>query len=164
MARGHGSSRRGRPLSAHRAWEMIAAGEVDLSNVSRFRNRGEFHRFDIGHTDLRFLSQHDNVLVSGVEAAIGLGELLSADVARAHLYFPDSLHSELMSVVAAVPDPLGNIRLRAVPDEVWDLVSEESEEESGVRFAPRSAVALDLMESADPRHWIAAENLVGHCG
>jgi hypothetical protein len=47
---------------------------------------------------------------------------------------------------------------------VWDSVIEESEGERVVGLAPRSAVALDLMESADPRHWIAAENLVGRRG
>lgn len=67
-------------------------------------------------------------------------------------------------MVAAVPDPLGNVRLRVVPDEVWDFVVEESEEKGAIRLAPRAAVALDLMESADPRHWIAAENLVGQRG
>jgi hypothetical protein len=32
--------------------------------------------------------------------------------------------------------------------------------DGGVRLAPRAAVALDLMASADPRHWIAAEHLL----
>ncbi len=164
LAREHGSSRRGRPLSARNSWEMITAGQVDLSNTSRFRNRGELHRLEMSHADLQFLTQHDNVLVSGIEAAIGFGELLSADAADLHLYLPDSLYAELISMVAAIPDPLGSVRLRVVPDEVWGLVIDESEEKGAIWFAPRSAVALDLMESADPRHWIAAENLVARRG
>lgn len=66
LAREHGSSRRGRPLSARSSWGMIVAGQVDLSNISRFRNRGELHRLEMSHTDLPSLSKHDNVIVSGV--------------------------------------------------------------------------------------------------
>jgi hypothetical protein len=52
-----------------------------------------------------------------------------------------------------VPDSLGRIRLRVVDDDAWGIIS-------GGEFAPRGAVALDLLDSADPRHWIAAEGLV----
>ncbi len=57
-------------------------------------------------------------------------------------------------------DPLGNLMVRAVPDDAWGLVLDASLPASdGGRLAPRAAVALDLMASADPRHWIAAQHL-----
>ena len=161
-ARRHASNRRGRPLSAQRAWELIAAGDVDLSNVSRFRNRGEACRYEMSASDLEFLSQRSGVIVSGARAASALGDLRSDEGAEANLYVSASLHSRLASLVAAVPDQLGNVVLRVVSDEVWSFVESvvASQGEVGERFAPRAAVALDLMESGDPRSWVAAENLI----
>lgn len=156
------SNRRGRPLGARRAWESIAACDVDLSNVSRYRNRGEVHRYEMSAADLAFVSRHDGALVSGALAAIDLGELLQAGGADSDLYVSASLHDELRFLVAAVPDQLGGVVLRVVPDEVWSLVDGVAvdQSEASVRLAPRAAVALDLMESGDPRHWVAAENLI----
>ena len=160
-ARRQVSNRRGRPLSARRAWESIAAGDVDLSNVSRYRNRGEVHRYEMSAADLAFVSRHDGALVSGAAAAIGFGELLHAGGAESDLYVSASLHDELRSLVAAVPDQLGASVLRVIPDEVWSFVdgSAAGKSEGSARLAPRAAVSLDLMESGDPRHWVAAENL-----
>ena len=56
------SNRRGRPLSARRAWEAITAVEVDLSNVSRYRNRGVIHRYEMSGADLEFVSKQDGAL------------------------------------------------------------------------------------------------------
>lgn len=161
-ARGMASNRRGRPLSAQRAWESIDSGEVDLSNVSRYRNRGEARRYEMSAADLEFVSQQEQVMVSGAAAASGFGELRQPDGADADLYVAASLHRELGSLVAAVPDQLGGVTLRVVLDEVWpyaeSLASDQGESSS--RLAPPAAVALDLMESGDPRHWVAAEHLV----
>lgn len=162
-ARRQVSNRRGRPLSARRAWDQIAAGDVDLSNVSRYRNRGEVHRYEMSAADLEFVSGQDRAIVSGVVAANGFGELLQADDAEADLYLSASLHDELGSLVAAVPDQLGGVILRVVLDAVWpfaESVAVNEGQAAGERLAPRAAVALDLMESGDPRHWVAAENLI----
>jgi len=161
-ARRQVSNRRGRPLSARRAWESIAAGDVDLSNVSRYRNRGEVHRYEMSAADLAFVSGHDGALVSGAVAAIDFGELLQAEGAESDLYVSASLHDELRSLVAAVPDQLGGVVLRVVPDDVWSFAEGVAVgvSEARVRVAPRAAVALDLIESGDPRHWVAAENLI----
>lgn len=161
LSRAHGPSRRGRPLSAGSAWEAISAAEVDLLDASRFRNRGERHRFEMSQADYQFLSDHEKVLVGGVEAAIGLGELLSPDLANTHLYLPKSVYKALIPVVASVADPMGGIQLRVVPDEVWDLVGSQGGRSEASQFVPPAAVALDLMESGNPRHWISAENLLG---
>jgi hypothetical protein len=161
-ARRQVSNRRGRPLSSRRAWERIAASDVDLSNVSRYRNRGEAHRYEMSAADLEFMSGQDRVLVSGAVAANGVGELLQRERSEADLYVSASLHGELGSLVAAVPDQLGVVILRVVPDDVWPFVQAVAvdQDEDGERLAPRAAVALDLMDSGDPRYWVAAENLI----
>ena len=161
-ARRQVSNRRGRPLSARRVWDAIASGEVDLSNVSRYRNRGEVHRYEMSASDLGFVSLQTGVIVSGVAAANSFGELLQAEPGEADLYVSASLHDELGSLVAVVADQFGGVALRVVPDDVWDQVESlaSNRDEAGQRFAPRAAVALDLMESGDPRHWVAAEHLI----
>ncbi len=163
-ARRQVSNRRGRPLGARRVWERIAVGDVDLSNVSRFRNRGEAHRYEMSSADLEFLSGNDRAMVGGVVAANGYGKLLQPDVDEAVLYVSASLHEELGSLVAAVPDRLGGVVIRVVPDDVWSFAVSIAAGDGGRRLAPHAAVALDLTESGDPRHWVAAENLVASHG
>ena len=164
-ARRQVSNRRGRPLSARRVWEQIVVGDVDLSNVSRCRNRGEVHRYEISVASVDYLSRRDDVLVSGVAAAVGFGEFLQPNDVSADLYIPAELHGRFDSLAAAVPDQLGSMVLRIVPEDVWPQIIDHASNGSGnLRLAPRAAVALDLMESGDPRHWIAAENLIGAHG
>jgi excisionase family DNA binding protein len=160
-ARRHASNRKGRRLSARRAWESIADNDVDLSNVSRYGNRGDIRRYQMSSVDVAFVSKQQRAMVSGAFAAISYGEPLSAG-ARSDLYVSRSLHDELKSVVAAAPDQLGAVILRVVPDGLWSYVKGLSSEQTAPehRVAPRAAVALDLMESGDPRHWMAAENLI----
>jgi len=57
--------------------------------------------------------------------------------------------------MAVVPDPLGPLRLRVVDDDAWALIPLD-------KLAPRGAIALDLLDSSDPRHWIAAEALLAN--
>jgi len=164
-ARRQVSNRRGRPLAAGRAWEVIAAGDVDLSNVSRFRNRGLPHRYSMSGADVEHLSSRPRVLVSGVRAAIAYGELLQEDAAEVDLYMAKSELDNMGSVVAAVPDPLGSVVIREVDDDALAAATAASlSDAEGVMFAPRAAVALDLVESGDPRHWVAAEHLVASVG
>lgn len=88
-----------------------------------------------------------------------------ASFERAELYVAESLHDRLRSVVAVIADPLGNLMVRAVPDDAWGLVLDASAlAGDGGRLAPRTAVALDLVASADPRHWIAAQHLAAADG
>lgn len=159
-ARRQASNRRGRPLSARRVWEQIAAGDVDLSNVSRYRNRGESHRYEMSASDLDYLSGCEGVLVSGVVAAVEFGELLQSAAGEADLYVSAEIHEHLVALVAAVPDQLGGVAIRSVPVDVWASAIAEPRSGAGPMYAPRAAVALDLMESGDPRHWVAAENLI----
>ena len=156
------SNRRGRPLNAARAWEAIALVEVDLSNISKYRNRGAIHRYEMSRADLEFVSEQDGALVSGAVAANGHGELLRGDDAVAYLYVSASLNNEMGALVAAVPDQFGSVILRVVPDDVWPIAEGVAVDqgEAKERLAPPAAVALDLMDSGDPRHWIAAKNLI----
>ncbi len=161
-SRRQSSNRHGRPLSALRAWEAIAAVEVDLPNVSRYRNRGAVHRYEMSGADLEFVSRQDGAMVSGAVAANGYGDMLRSDAEEAYLYVSASLNNETGALVAAVPDQLGNVILRVVPDDVWPFAESAAVDqgEAKERLAPRAAVALDLMDSGDPRHWIAAKNLI----
>ena len=111
--------------------------------------------------DLDQLSGRQDVIVSGVVAAAEFGELVQPIPGEADLYVSAELHDKLGSVVAAVLDQLGGVVIRAVHGHAWPRASAAGEglAESGRYLAPRSAVALDLMESGDPRHWLAAENL-----
>ncbi len=162
FARRHISNRRGRPLGMRRAWELIACGDVDLSNLSRYRNRGEVHRYAMSAGDLAFLYGQKHAMVSGAGAAASLGEPLQANGAEANLYISGSLHAEVGLLVAAVPDQLGTVIVRVVSDDVWPILENlELGHDRGMQhLAPRAAVALDLMESGDPRHWVAANHLI----
>ena len=148
-------------MGARRAWEKIVVGDVDLDDVGRFRNRAVVHRYEVSGSDAEFLASHDAVAVSGVAAAIEMGEPLAVAARGMELYMAESFHEHLGSVVALVADPLGDLTVRVVQDDAWDLVMGASQKaDGGVRLAPRAAVALDLMASADPRHWIAAQHLL----
>lgn len=164
-ARQRHTPRRGRPLGVRRAWEVIAAGDVDLADGGKYRSRAVVHRYEASRSDVDFLSSHEAVAVSGVAAAIELEEPLAAEPQRAELYMAESFHERLGSVVAVVADPLGDLVVRMVPDDVWRLVLDAgTPAEAGGRLAPRAAVALDLMASAHPRHWIAAQHLAAADG
>jgi excisionase family DNA binding protein len=165
LTRRHVGNRRGRPLGAKRVWGAIAGGEVDLVNVSRYRNRGEVHRYSMSVAEADHLLDSGGAVQSGVAAAIVHGELLSADGAEIDLYVSHELYESLRSLVAAVEDPLGSVVLRVVPDDIWPQVRDAAGKSGDGRLvAPAAAVALDLMDSGDPRHWVAAEHLLASHG
>ncbi len=156
VARRHASRSGGRPLGAVRAWSEIVRGDVDLSRPGRYRGRADVVRCEMSQADVDSLPAAARALFGGVRAAVALGApLIAAD--DHDLYLSRSAFAELESLVAFVPDPLGLVRLRVVGDDAWGIIA-------GGGRAPRGAVALDLLDSADPRHWIAAEELVAHAG
>ena len=164
-ARGQVSNRRGRPLGERRAWRAIASGEVDLSNVSRYRNRGAVKRYSMSSADAAYLVSDLGAVESGVAAAVNHGQPLQVEGAEIDLYLSDQVHERLGSAVVAVEDPLGSVVLRVVSDEVWnDVEVSAARYDKGGLIAPAAAAALDLMDSGDARHWVAAENLVGARG
>lgn len=164
-ARRQVANRRGRPLGEKRVWQAIESGEVDLSNVSRYRNRGAVKRYSMSVADAAYLVSDLGAVESGVAAAGFLGQLLQAEGAEVDLYVPNQVHEQLGSDVALVEDSLGSVVLRVVSDEVWpDLEASAVRSDAGRLVAPPAAVALDLMDSGDPRHWVAAEQLVNARG
>ena len=90
-------------------------------------------------------------LLGGVRAATELCEQLAVDDS-VDLYLSATSFARLDERVAYVPDAAGRIALRVVDDEAWALLPKGA-------LAPQAAVALDLLESGDPRHWICAEHL-----
>ncbi len=160
LARRRQQGRKGRPLGALRAWQEICSGRVDLGNLSRYVNRASLLRVQMSRADLEYLSGLPEVMVGGVSGAIALGAPLVDDPERAWLYLEPALFDRLGSLVVHVPDPLGSVNLRVLPAEHPDLRPQRPRG-GPPNPAPPGAVALDLMESPDPRHWLAAEQLVG---
>jgi hypothetical protein len=152
VARRHSPRSGGRPLGPVRAWREIVDGEVDPVRPGRYQRRAKVVRCEMSSADFESLPGAVGALMSGVHAAIGFGASLIAADDR-DLYLSRSGFDQLGSLVAAIPNSLGKIRLRVVDDDAWGIIS-------GSEVAPRGAVALDLLDSADPRHWIAAEHLV----
>jgi hypothetical protein len=91
-------------------------------------------------------------LVGGAQGAIGYGSSV-APSANTDFYLSRQAFEQIGTVVAYVFDPLGGCRLRIVDQKAWGLIPAGN-------FAPIGAVALDLLDSSDPRHWVAAEDLV----
>ena len=152
VARRHVASSGGRPLGPMSAWLEIISGAVDLGRPGRYQRRAHVVRCEMSKADVGSLPRDVGVLVGGVQGAVEYGAALSV-IEGGDLYLSQSAFEQLGSLVAYVVDPLGPIRLRIVDDEAWDVIP-------AGEFAPRGAVALDLLDSADPRHWIAAEQLV----
>jgi hypothetical protein len=110
----------------------------------------------MSRADVAAIPQIVDAFIGGVGAAIELGEQLPGD-ARVDLYLSASSLGKLDESVAYIPDPSGPVALRVVDDSAWQHIPKQ-------RLAPRAAVALDLLESSDPRHWIAAEHLISSNG
>ncbi|MFN8036132.1 MAG: helix-turn-helix domain-containing protein [Acidimicrobiia bacterium] len=155
-ARRHSPGVRGRPLEAARAWNEIVAGRVDLERAGRYRRRAEVVRAAMSEADAAALPALAGARISGGRGAIEHGELLS-DAVGWDIYVPRSGYERLGANVAFVPDSFGNVVLRVVDDDVWA-------ELPPAPVAPPGAVALDLLESGDPRLWIAAEHLAARHG
>ena len=152
-ARRHSPGVRGRPLGPVNAWHEILAGSIDLGHLGRYQRRANIIRCEMSRADADALPEMVGALLGGVRAAIELGEQL-ADDDSVELYLSATSFAGLDERVAYVPDAAGRIGLRVVDDRAWGLLPKGA-------LAPSAAVALDLLESADPRHWIAADHLAG---
>lgn len=133
---------------------------MDLSAIGRYRRRAQARRGHLGPGDRAYVSDHGSVWVSGVAAAVGYGEPLVDDPSVAVLYLPASLDERLSRSIAFVEDDLGSVVFLVVEDPVWELALERLSDGAHRRLAPKAAVAIDLMASDDPRHWLAAEHLI----
>jgi hypothetical protein len=155
-ARRHSPGVRGRPFGPLRAWQEILAGPIDLQRPGRYQRRANVVRCQMSRADSDSLPEIVGALLGGVRAAIDLGAELAQDDS-VDLYLSATSFHGLEARIAFVPDAAGSVSLRVIDDEVWPLLPKESR-------VPRNAAALDLLESGDPRHWIAAEHLVGGNG
>ena len=106
----------------------------------------------MSRADVAALPEMVGAMLGGVRAAIDLGEQLAPDD-NLDMYVSAQSFADLDERVAHVPDAAGRIALRVVDDEAWALLPKGA-------LAPQAAVALDLLESGNPRHWISAEHLV----
>jgi hypothetical protein len=153
LARQHFPRQGGRPLDARRAWQEISAAEVDLDRPGRYRRRADIVRCQMSRGDVEEIARHEEAKIGGAEAASehgvdpGLPDLSDIYIAR-------RVFDELHSMVAYVHDPTGGVRLRVVDDDAWEAIP-------AGEYVPGGAAALDLLDSGNPRHWIAARELVG---
>ena len=152
-ARRHSPGVRGRPLGPIRGWQEILAGSIDLRRPGRYQRRANVLRCEMSRSDADALPEMVGALIGGVRAAIEYGEQLALDES-VDVYLPAESFRGLDDRVAFVLSPAGRVALRVVDDEAWHLIPNGA-------LAPRGAVALDLLESGDPRHWTAGEHLVG---
>jgi hypothetical protein len=151
-ARRHSPGVRGRPLGPRRAWQEILAGPIDLQRPGRYRRRANIIRCEMSRADAAELPEMIGALIGGVRAAINLGEQLALDDS-ADFYLTAKSFRGLDAQIAFIPDAAGRVALRVVDDAAWLLIPKGA-------FAPRNAVALDILESGDARHWIAGKHLV----
>ena len=151
VARRHSPGASGRPLGPLHAWQELLRGDLDLQRPGRYQRRASLVRCDMSRADSDALPKLGGAMVGGVQAAIQLGEQLAPDDSL-DLYLSAASFRDLDAQVAFVPNANGRVALRVVDDAAWNLLPERA-------VAPKAAVALDLLESGDPRHWIAGEHL-----
>lgn len=156
VARRHSPGSHGRPLGPVRAWREILDGSIDVGRPGRYQRRAHVVRCDMSRADAAALPELVGALLGGRRAAIDLGEQLAPDD-HLDLYMSARSFADLDRHVAHVRNPVGHIVLRVVHEEAWELLPKAA-------LAPRAAVALDLLESGDPRLWIAAEHLASPNG
>jgi len=152
IARRDSSATGGRPLGAQRAWEEIESDRFDLERPGRYQRRARVVRCEMSQSAVDSIPNLFGALVGGVRGAIGYRAALVED-GSSDLYLADSAFAGLADLVAYLVDPLGSIRLRIVDDDAWAIIPAGP-------LIPRAAVALDLLDSADPRHRIAAAELL----
>ena len=163
----------GRPWSAGSGWAVLALADgrgADLSPVERSRAkkrlalglekivdrlaaRADRRSFYVHPGVLAQLAESSSVVRSGVSAAVDVGADMVAQgefegyVSERHIV--ELVRSFAMDEHAARP----NVVLREVDDLAWPF-------EPGQKVASRSVVAVDLLESDDPRSRRAGMSLL----
>ena len=110
----------------------------------RFSRRASLHAFRAASRDVEGICADDLVVLAGVSAAEQYAiDIAAPDVVEA--YVDDAALRDLRQYFMEPADPAAaNVLLRVVPANVAAILRQE-------RFAPRAAVALDLLESDDER-------------
>jgi hypothetical protein len=166
---------RGRRFTPQNAWAvlLLASGEgvpkLEASVLSRLkrgltleglaalaprlldRSRVSVHKTHPG--EIPYVLEDESFVPSGISAAgslkIGLLASREADGYISH----SQLHRFVNEHVLSPGGIDGNVRLRVVPDDVWQCLA-------GRPLAPPAAVALDLAEEPDPRSEVAGKKLL----
>ena len=157
----------GRPFEPHNAWALLFLASGDqpdwLSSkelwrfrqalrldglrglASRLERRGKRHHFDGHPGELRYVLEDRAFVRSGISAA-GSYELDLVSGGEADGYIAQSRLGKFQRAHALEPviPGAGNVLLRVVSDAAWKF-------SPGQNVAPAAAVALDLLEDADPR-------------
>jgi excisionase family DNA binding protein len=166
---------RGRRFTPRNAWALLllASGEespkLDPSVRSRLRkalaleglgalaprlqDRGHVSMYKAHPGETPYLLEDEALVPSGISAAssMGLGLLASRE---ADGYIAESRLRRFIDQHALSPGGIdGNVRLRVVPDDVWQILD-------GRHLAPPAAVALDLADEADARSEAAGKKLI----
>lgn len=166
---------RGRRFTPQNAWALLlmASGEeapmLDPSVRSRLKRalaleglgalaprlqgRSQVSIYRAHPGEISYLLEDEALVPSGISAAgpMKVGLLASRE---ADSYIPQSQLQRFIDEHALIPGGVdGNVRLRVVPDDVWQNLD-------GRSIAPPAAVALDLADELDPRTEAAGEKLV----
>lgn len=166
---------RGRRFTPQNAWAvlLLASGEdaprLDPSVRSRLRralaleglndlaprlgNRADVSVYRAHPGEIRYVVEDRALVPSGISAAGSMGIGLLAN-READGYIAQSQFPRFIDEHALSPSGIGgNVRLRVVPDDVWQDLA-------GRSVAPPAAVALDLADEPDPRSEAAGKKLV----
>ena len=170
---GAGVPREGRPLSQRAAWECVISGQIDLDDPHRYIKRGDLSRWTGTPGVVTDLVARDDIVLSGVHAALVYGALLDPLPTEAQVYVgplsPAISPSELLAGAGLALDPLGTVVVRSVGPESWDVLQTasipfgEQRHNFGIPpsalCAPMPAVAVDLVLSPHPRERYVADQM-----
>ncbi len=125
-----------------------------LDLAQRLRSRARMHRFRCHPSDLKRIEAESTLVLSGASATDVWGiDLIVPDAVQA--YVKESDHKILVKKYGLKQSSSGSVFL-SVPVGIWPFPKNS-------RVAPHAAVALDLVESSDPRSrragWTALESL-----
>jgi hypothetical protein len=119
----------------------------------RLAARGELSIYKAHPGEIAHVLEDEALLVSGISAAGSIDAgLLSGREADGYVA-QSQLRNFVAEHVLSPADVDGNVRLRAVPDEIWMSLKLDDR-----AVAPAAAVALDLTEEHDPRSRAAGED------
>jgi hypothetical protein len=122
----------------------------------RLERRADVRRYSGHPGEIAHVIADQRLLAAGISAAGAIGlDLVSGREADGYIRvsaLDNFVEEHALSPASA---GIGNVALRVVPDEVWEVFLD------GLQHAPPAAVALDLAEDADPRSRAAGTDLLG---
>lgn len=124
--------------------------------IARLRRRSRLQDLRVHPGMLKRLRADGRLVLSGASAPRDHSvDLLAGDEIEAYVRAVD--YGDVVKRYELVEADLSNVRLRVVDDACWPFGDE-------MRVAPKPVVALDLLESDDPRARRAGKDLFGKSG